>query len=98
MKIQIDTDNKTVTIEEDVLLHIFYEQINSLLPGGLWREYTLKVTKITEWINPITIDRPYTPDVIPMTTPNTTPYPGIQPIWYKSPHTTSGVHNLNIKY
>lgn len=58
MKIQIDTENKTIAIEEDVLLHDFYEQINGLLPGGLWREFTLKVTKITEWKDPIVIDRP----------------------------------------
>jgi hypothetical protein len=35
MKLQLDTENKTITIEEDVNLHEFYEQINSILPGGL---------------------------------------------------------------
>ena len=48
MKIQLDTINKTITIEEDTNLHDFYEQLNSLLPNGLWREFTLKVNKIKD--------------------------------------------------
>ena len=68
MKIQLDTKNKTITIEEDVNLHDFYESLNSILPDGKWREFTLKVTRITEWRNPITI----TPNV-----PNTPNQPGV---------------------
>ena len=30
MKIQLDTENKTITIEEDIKLHDFHEQINTL--------------------------------------------------------------------
>jgi hypothetical protein len=98
MKIQIDTINKTLTIEESVNLHDFYEEINNLLPGGTWRDYTLNVTKIIEWINPITIDTPYNPP--PITTPGTNPYPGIPQIWYGPTTTsnTSGVYNLDINY
>ena len=81
MKIQLDTDNKTITIEEDVNIYEFYEQINGILPGGVWREFTLKVTKITEWKDPITLPHtsPFNPD--PWTIPNT---PGTldNPIWY----------------
>jgi hypothetical protein len=95
MKIQLDTINKTITIEEDVNLHDFYEQINSLLPSGLWREFTLKVTEITKWKDPIpwTPSNPY-PTIDPYTpigVPNTTPYNPPQ-IWYT---TTSNGTELN---
>jgi hypothetical protein len=86
MKIQLDTENKTITIEESVNLHDFFEQINSILPGGVWREYSLQVTKITEWRDPITVPHsPTNPDpwVNPWTTPN---LPTIDP--WTSPDTT----------
>ena len=93
MKIQIDTVSKTLTVEEDVNLDEFYNEINTLLPGGLWREFTLKMTKIVEWNDPIVIPQ-HDPFNVPNTTPNpypypgpgTNPYPGIPQIWY----TTSG--------
>lgn len=70
MKIQLDTTNKTITIEEDVNLHDFYESLNSILPDGKWREFTLKVSKITEWIDP-TVIRPQQPNPYgPVITPN----------------------------
>lgn len=100
MKIQLDTINKTITIEEDVNLHDFYEELNSLLPGGLWREFTLKVSKIKDWNDPITItpSRPINPlppfDPNPNhTSPYTNPYPPFYPqVWY----TTSGTDNITL--
>tara|TARA_Y100000389_G_scaffold191610_1_gene218043 strand:- start:44 stop:340 length:297 start_codon:yes stop_codon:yes gene_type:complete len=89
VKIQLDTIQKTITIEEDVNLHDFYEQINGLLPGGLWREFTLKVTKVTEWLNPVTIT-PNTIPTQPYVSPNT--YPRTGDIWYT---TNSGDVELN---
>lgn len=97
MKIQLDTINKTITIEEDVNLHDFYEELNSLLPGGLWREFTLKVSRIKDWKNPITVT-PHTPinpfvPIDPNPSPYTTPYPPTFPqIWY----TTSGTDNITL--
>lgn len=38
----IDTINKTITLEDDVNLHDFLEEINNLYPNGKWREFTLK--------------------------------------------------------
>ena len=98
MKIQLDTIQKTITIEEDVNLHDFYEQINSLLPSGLWREFTLKVTKITEWRDPITVTpntpiNPYQPIDVPNTT-NPFDIPGTQ-IWYGT--STDTVYNFEFK-
>ncbi len=96
MKIQLDTINKTITIEEDVNLHDFYEEINSILPGGLWREFTLKVEKIKEWNNPITVT-PHTP-----INPYTNPYPTYPQIWYTSSNSDNdtlitGIYNITTK-
>lgn len=96
MKIQLDTINKTITIEEDVNLHDFYEEINSILPGGLWREFTLKVEKIKEWNNPITVT-PHTP-----INPYTNPYPTYPQIWYTTSNSNNdtlitGIYNITTK-
>ena len=96
MKIQLDTINKTITIEEDVNLHDFYEEINSILPGGLWREFTLKVEKIKEWDNPITVT-PHTP-----INPYTNPYPTYPQIWYTTSNSDkdtliTGIYNITTK-
>jgi len=108
MKIQLDTINKTITIEEDVNLHDFYEEINSILPGGLWREFTLKVEKIKEWTNPITITpnttpiNPFTP-IDPIPNPYTSPYPPTYPqVWYTTSNTDNtsliqGIYNIKTK-
>ena len=82
MKIQLDTENKTITIEEDIKLHDFHEQINTLLPGGLWREFTLKVGKIKKWKNPIVVNPPNTTQPWNPVQPNENPYPGYPQIWY----------------
>lgn len=98
MKIQLDTVNKTIKIEEDVNLHDFYEQLNAILPDGKWREFTLKVDKIVEWREPITI----TPNTTPINPygPFTTPQPNTYPdIWYGT--TTGdldeGIFNFNFE-
>lgn len=94
MKIQLDTVNKTITIEEDVNLHDFYEQINAILPDGKWREFTLKVGKIVEWREPITITPNTTPinPYGPFTTPQPNTYPYDPQIWYT---TNTGDIELN---
>lgn len=87
MKIQLDTVNKTITIEEDVNLHDFYEQINAILPDGKWREFTLKVGKIVEWREPL------------QPLPNTYPYD--PQIWYTTNtgdvELNKGVFNYNFE-
>lgn len=81
MKIQLDTIKKTITIEEDVNLHDFYEELNAILPGGLWREFTLKVGEIGNW----GIQTYRTPNSFP---PYDSPFPPTYPqIWYTN---TSG--------
>jgi len=94
MKIQLDTLNKTITIEEDVNLHDFYEQINAILPDGKWREFTLKVGKIVEWKEPLHLPKrnPYEP----LTTPQPNTYPNI---WYGTTTGDSdeGIFNFNFE-
>ncbi len=105
MKIQLDTVNKTIQIEEDVNLHDFYEQINGLLPGGLWRDFTLKVGKLVEWKEPykVTPNTPFNP-YNPLTNPNPYQSPPFDPnqgqqIWYTtSTDNNSGVYNVDITY
>jgi hypothetical protein len=93
MRIQLDTIKKTITIEEDVNLHEFYEELNAILPGGLWREFTLKVGEIRGW------------DIKTYTTPNSfppDPYPPTYPqIWYTNQNGTDislneGIYNITI--
>lgn len=109
MKIQLDTTNKEIVIEESVNLHEFYQTINNLLPGGEWRDFTLKIEKIVEWRDPINIPNPLTEPINPYSPlPDTTnPYPlfpDTHRIWYDSNTSTSigtddlvgGTYNLTI--
>jgi hypothetical protein len=69
MKIQIDTEAKTIQIEEPVKLADLMHVLGNLFPDGLWKEYTLKVGPIVPWINPIPYDpQPTNPLVTPWIT------------------------------
>ena len=68
MKIQLDTTNKTIKIEENVLLSKLIDTLNGLLPNKEWKKYTLETnTTITHWTAPYIIKeipvypRPYYP-------------------------------------
>lgn len=63
MRIQLDTDKKTIKIEEDVLLEKLIETLERFLPKGEWKKFTLEVNaKIYQWNEPIIIRQyPYTP-------------------------------------
>jgi hypothetical protein len=58
MKIQLDFDNKTITLEADCELKEFIPVIQRILPD--WQKWTLKMEVITNWINPI-VYPPYPP-------------------------------------
>lgn len=49
MKIQLDTDQKTIKIESDVTLQKLVETLESMLPGGKWKEFTLKTNVTVNW-------------------------------------------------
>lgn len=71
MKIQLDTDNKTIRLESDVLLSKLITTLNSLLPNKEWKKYMLQTnTTINNWSSPIVIKERYVPS-----------YP-----WYEKPY------------
>lgn len=66
MKIQLDTDKKTIKLEDNVLLSKLVETLNRLLPNKEWQKFTLETnTTINHWSNPIVIKQypmqPYWP-------------------------------------
>lgn len=60
MKIQLDTENKTIKIEADVLLSKLVKTLESLLPNKEWEKYTLQTNTVIEhWSNPHVIHEHY---------------------------------------
>ena len=58
MKITIDTDNRIISVEQDVLMKTLIENLNKLFPNLEWECFTLQTnTFINTWYNPIIIDR-----------------------------------------
>jgi hypothetical protein len=56
MKLQLDTSNKTVKIEESVGLRELMDTLDRLLPNGEWKEFKLETnTVIKNWSTPIII-------------------------------------------
>jgi len=53
MKIQLDTKNKTIKVEENVNLGEFITKVKLLL-GKDYENFTLEIGAITYWYNPIT--------------------------------------------
>lgn len=74
MKLQLDTENKIIKIEETVNLGELFETLERLLPNGEWKSFKLDVHTTINWTqNPITF--PYIP------------YEPIKP-WYEQPWIT----------
>jgi hypothetical protein len=85
MKIQLDTENKTMKLEKDVVLSKLIETLEKLLPNGEWKEFTLETnTVIHQWSNPVVL-----PSVIPYPVP---PYPRPYWPWYSSTSLESNLH------
>lgn len=65
MKIQLDTTNKTIKIDENILLSKLVETLESLLPNKEWKKYTLETnTVIQHFSHPYIIEKyvqPYVP-------------------------------------
>ena len=77
MKIQLDTENKTIKLEKEVVLSKLIETLDKLLPDGAWKEFTLETnTVIHQWSHPVVV-----PSVIPYPVP---PYPRPSWPWYSS--------------
>ncbi len=92
MKLQINTTEKTIKIEESVNLNDLFETLDKLFPNLEWKEFKLEQTIITNWTSPIVI-QPFEPYQSPL-------YPWQSPIIYgnntTSETTTSTVTNVGI--
>ena len=56
MKIQLDTTNKIIRLEESVNLHDLFEELNKLLPDDMWKSFTLDIsTPVNYPLSPIPI-------------------------------------------
>lgn len=60
MKLQLDTANKLIKVEEIVNLGEFTDALEKLLPDGKWKEFKLETQTVINWSNPIVIE-PYRP-------------------------------------
>lgn len=63
MKIQLDTTNKTIKVEDSVNINEFFEIIKKILPNNEWKEFKLETSTIINWSDPIVIKyyNPYNP-------------------------------------
>ena len=56
MKVQLDTTNKTIKLEQSIKLSELVKNLEKLLPKGEWKEFTLETnTVINNWHNPINV-------------------------------------------
>ncbi|MBS3775803.1 MAG: hypothetical protein KGY70_11490 [Bacteroidales bacterium] len=59
MKIQLDYDNKMLTVENNVNLGELMEKIKQVLPD--WKKWTLETKTEVIWNNPVVVREPYNP-------------------------------------
>lgn len=71
MKFELDTENKTIKLKEEVNLNDFFTKVDDLL-GEDWGEYTLIMGEKLEYIYK-TVPPTYTPQSNPNSDPNNIP-------------------------
>lgn len=98
MKIQLDTENKTIKIEGDVLISELIKTLDKLFPKKEYKDYTLITqTVIERWSDPIIIPK-LVPHPVPMYPPANPWQPWI--VWCQSDNdnknycVNKGVYNL----
>ena len=110
MKLQLDTTNLLIKIEESVNLGELVDLLEKLLPDSEWKKFKLETNPIINWINPIKINPFVTPYPYPWTT-NPYPYPSTNPWENPSPNRypeitymkndnsnlNSGTYNIELK-
>ena len=77
MKLQLDLDNKVISLEERVNLLELYNTLERLFPQGEWKEFNIEAG-ITVSIK--SDPQPYIPYIPIFPSPTTTPYP-----WWANP-------------
>lgn len=89
MKIQLNTIEKTIKLEENIKLGELFSKLEEMFPDLTWREYTLETGCTIVWNNPIQItpilpQQPYIPH-----------YPWQEP-WITYVGDTSCIVNIDI--
>lgn len=65
MRIQLNTTEKTIKLEESIEIGEFIDMCKKLFPNNMWRGFTLETNTTIEWINPIPWTYPtYKEDII----------------------------------
>jgi hypothetical protein len=59
MRLQLDTKNKTIKVEEDVNVEEFLKVIKRMFPGDSWKEFTLETNTVIYYSPWITWDYQY---------------------------------------
>ncbi len=49
MKLQLDTKNKTIKVEENVNIEEFYKVIKKMFPNDLWKKFTLETNTVINY-------------------------------------------------
>ena len=71
MKLQLDTEQKTIKIDQNVKLSELFEILEKMLPNGLWKEYTLEVGVQIVWAEEKFVPiNPALPNLPPIPYPN----------------------------
>jgi hypothetical protein len=65
MKLQLDTTNKTILIDQEVTFGDLLDTLEEILPNGRWAEYKLIPNQTLHW----TTYQMYTPNIQPLTNP-----------------------------
>ena len=74
MKLSINTEQKVIKLEEQTNLGELFTFLEEILPDLKWREYSIEVNVVNNWVNPISIT-PYVP--VNPTYPTNPNYPWI---------------------
>jgi hypothetical protein len=84
MKLQLDTQAKTIKFEESEKLGKLVAIIQKMLPDDEWKDYTLIPQIITNWANPIIVQR-------------WDDYPWVRPSWNQNVIPEITCYNLEVK-
>ncbi len=99
MRIQLDTNQKTIKVEESVNLDEFMKAVKKLFPNNEWKEYRLETNTIINWTYPIVYE-PYKVypwwETNPYISPGTITYKVID-ITGASTESYSGVYNIQMQ-
>lgn len=97
MKLQIDTQTKTIKVEEKVNLEALFETLQRFFPSGEWKEFTLETnTVINTWTNPVVIPYyPYDYKPLPWIVTTGTGYYGTSGVTFET-RIQEGVYNVEL--